>query len=40
MRKTLLYLLELVAAIVNESSETGDADAKGTEPKVVQNDRG
>ncbi len=40
MRKTLLYLLELVAAIVNEGGETGDADAKRTEPEVVQNDGG
>jgi hypothetical protein len=40
MRKTLLYLLELVAAIVNEGSETCDADAKRTEPKVVEDDRG
>jgi hypothetical protein len=30
----------LVTAIVNEGSDSGDADAKSTEPEVVQNDGG
>ena len=35
MRKTLLYLLELVANIVNQGSDTGDGYATGSECKGI-----